>query len=96
MIIARSRGISIMQTGIGPVILLNLVITFTIPGISIGGHLGGLIGGAAIAAIIVELDKRRRSGAATWRRSWRSSVGRLRRAARRRGRARALEVPELG
>jgi hypothetical protein len=40
------------------VILLNLVITFTIPGIAIGGHLGGLIGGAAIAFIMVELDKR--------------------------------------
>jgi membrane associated rhomboid family serine protease len=58
VIIARDRGISIMQSGIGPVILLNLVITFTIPGIAIGGHLGGLIGGAAIAFIMVELDKR--------------------------------------
>jgi membrane associated rhomboid family serine protease len=60
VIIARARGISIMQTGIGPVILLNLAITFTIPGISIGGHLGGLAGGAAIAAIVVELDRNRR------------------------------------
>ena len=41
-------------------ILLNLAITFTIPGISIGGHLGGLAGGAAIAAIVVELDRNRR------------------------------------
>jgi membrane associated rhomboid family serine protease len=60
VIFARSRGISIMQTGIGPVILLNLAITFTIPGISIGGHLGGLAGGAAIAALVVELDQNRR------------------------------------
>jgi membrane associated rhomboid family serine protease len=29
------------------IIALNLVFTFAIPGISIGGHLGGLIGGAA-------------------------------------------------
>jgi membrane associated rhomboid family serine protease len=60
VIYARSRGISIMQSGIGPVILLNLAITFTIPGIPVGGHLGGLAGGAAIAAIIVELDRSRR------------------------------------
>jgi membrane associated rhomboid family serine protease len=57
---ARSRGISVMQSGIGPVILLNLAITFTIPGISIGGHLGGLAGGAAIASIMLELDRKRR------------------------------------
>jgi membrane associated rhomboid family serine protease len=59
VVIARSRGISPMQSGIGTVILLNLVITFTIPGISIGGHLGGLAGGAALAGLMVELDKRR-------------------------------------
>jgi membrane associated rhomboid family serine protease len=60
VVIARSRGISAMESGVGMVILLNLVITFTIPGISIGGHLGGLTGGAAIALVMVELDKRRR------------------------------------
>jgi membrane associated rhomboid family serine protease len=42
----RQRGIRLMQTSIGTMILLNLVITFTISGISIGGHLGGLVGGA--------------------------------------------------
>ena len=40
VVIARDRGISVMQSGIGPVILLNLVITFTIPGIAIGGAPG--------------------------------------------------------
>jgi membrane associated rhomboid family serine protease len=41
----RSRGINPFQTGIGPLILINLVLTFAIPGISIGGHVGGLITG---------------------------------------------------
>jgi membrane associated rhomboid family serine protease len=40
------QGINIFSTGIGSLLILNLVLTFTIPGIAIGGHLGGAIGGA--------------------------------------------------
>jgi membrane associated rhomboid family serine protease len=59
---SRRRGISVMATGIGPVILLNLVITF-LPGsgISIGGHVGGLIGGFVTATAIEWLGQHRRS-----------------------------------
>jgi membrane associated rhomboid family serine protease len=60
LVIAHIRGAGVMQTGIGPMILLNLVITVTIPGISIGGHVGGLLGGAALGYAILEIDRRRR------------------------------------
>ena len=43
----KQSGVNPFQTGLGITLLINLLITFTIPGISIGGHLGGLIGGAA-------------------------------------------------
>jgi membrane associated rhomboid family serine protease len=42
----RSRGINPFQTSLGGTIMLNLLITFAIPGISIGGHIGGIVGGA--------------------------------------------------
>ncbi len=49
-IILRERGMNIMESGLGIWIGLNLVLTFVIPGISIGGHLGGLAGGVLCAA----------------------------------------------
>jgi membrane associated rhomboid family serine protease len=56
----RARGIDPMQAGIGPLILFNLLLSFIVPGISIGGHLGGLFAGA-LAALALQLGDRRRS-----------------------------------
>lgn len=47
------RGINIFSTGIGTTLLLNLVFTFTINGISIGGHIGGLIAGAICGYVML-------------------------------------------
>jgi membrane associated rhomboid family serine protease len=60
----RSRGIDIFQTGIGALLLLNLFITFVIPGISIGGHLGGLAAGLVAATILEGSPQLRRAPAA--------------------------------
>jgi membrane associated rhomboid family serine protease len=56
----RSRGVNPLQTDIGMLIVFNLALSFVIPNISVGGHVGGLIGGA-LAALI--LDAARRAGA---------------------------------
>jgi membrane associated rhomboid family serine protease len=58
VIVQRSRGINPFDTGLGGLIVINLLITFTLPGISIGGHLGGLIFGAAAGALLVQLPRR--------------------------------------
>ena len=57
VVLMRSRGIDPMASGLPFWIGLNLMITFTIPGISIGGHLGGLAGGALVALVLFELPR---------------------------------------
>jgi membrane associated rhomboid family serine protease len=57
-VMQRLRGVDPMQSGIGPVILLNLGLSFLIPGISIGGHIGGLVGGAACGFLLERLGRR--------------------------------------
>jgi membrane associated rhomboid family serine protease len=58
----RARGIDPWRSGLGPVILINLLFPFFAPGlnISIGGHVGGLIGGAIAALAIDRLGALRR------------------------------------
>jgi membrane associated rhomboid family serine protease len=48
-VLERQRGMALLGGSIGGLIVINLLITFGIPGISIGGHVGGLIGGGLVA-----------------------------------------------
>jgi membrane associated rhomboid family serine protease len=57
-LIARQRGFDQLASQIGFLVILNLVFTFR-PGISVGGHVGGLITGAILAVMLAYLERSR-------------------------------------
>jgi membrane associated rhomboid family serine protease len=61
-LIARDRGLDQLAQQIGILVVLNLIFTFSIPQISVGGHLGGLIGGGIAALVISRLERLRTGG----------------------------------
>jgi membrane associated rhomboid family serine protease len=61
ILIARRRGFEDIAGQIGIWLVLNLVLTFSISGISIGGHLGGLAGGT-LAALLISRAERHAGG----------------------------------
>jgi membrane associated rhomboid family serine protease len=54
------RGERLNNSQWGPLLIINLVITFAIPGISKGGHLGGLLFGAVAGAFLLNPKRRQR------------------------------------
>jgi membrane associated rhomboid family serine protease len=62
----QQRGVNPMKTGIGGTLVLNLLITFTIPGISIGGHVGGALMGAAVGYAMLEPRWNRNAAYVSW------------------------------
>jgi membrane associated rhomboid family serine protease len=59
-IMARHRGLEQLASQIAFYLILNLAFTFGVSGISIGAHVGGLIGGA-LAALAITYAERHRS-----------------------------------
>jgi membrane associated rhomboid family serine protease len=57
----RARRMGVMESGIGGLIILNLILSFALPNISVGDHIGGLIGGALAGLAIRTADDRHRS-----------------------------------
>ncbi len=60
IVVAYHRGIPIWQSGLGFVLVLNLIFSVTFAGISIGGHLGGLAAGLICGEILVQGTERHR------------------------------------
>ena len=59
IVVARARGIPIWQSGLGFVLVFNLIFSLSVRGISVGDHLGGLVGGLITGFLIVEVAERR-------------------------------------
>jgi membrane associated rhomboid family serine protease len=64
IVLAHYRGISIWQSGLGAMLVINLVLSVSYAGISLGGHLGGLVGGLIAGWLVVQVGERRRMPAA--------------------------------
>ncbi|HWC87742.1 MAG TPA: rhomboid family intramembrane serine protease [Solirubrobacteraceae bacterium] len=60
IIIAHDRRIPIWSSGLGITLVINIVFSLAVPNISLGAHIGGLVGGALCGAAIVELGEHRR------------------------------------
>jgi membrane associated rhomboid family serine protease len=60
IVMARNRQISLIQSGLLPILAINFIFTLSVPGISLGGHLGGLIGGLVSTYVVEQLAMRRR------------------------------------
>ena len=51
--VMRHHGYDPWRSGIGGLVVLNVIITFVVPQISVGGHIGGLLTGLALGRLIV-------------------------------------------
>jgi membrane associated rhomboid family serine protease len=49
----RHRGVNPWRTGLGATFAINIVFTLAIPGVSVGGHFGGALVGAACGAVLL-------------------------------------------
>ncbi len=63
IMVARARRIPLWQSGLVPILLFNFVYTLTVAGVSIGGHLGGVLSGFVTGWLVTEYgEKRNRPG----------------------------------
>jgi membrane associated rhomboid family serine protease len=56
-LVMHRRGVRFWDTGFGPLLAINLALNLFEPGVSIGGHIGGLIAGALTAEVMMRARK---------------------------------------
>jgi membrane associated rhomboid family serine protease len=56
-IVLERQGILVLGGSALPLLIVNLAFTFAVPGISIGGHLGGAVGGALCILALSQFGK---------------------------------------
>ena len=59
VLVQRAIGGRLWRTPLGAILIINLVLTLLLPGISVGGHFGGLGTGLVLGAIVLALERRR-------------------------------------
>jgi membrane associated rhomboid family serine protease len=64
IVVARDRGISVWTSGLVPILLVNVLFSLAVQNVSIGAHLGGLVGGLITGWLIVHVSQQRRLQAA--------------------------------
>ncbi len=60
MVVALDRGIPIWRSGLGPLLAINILFSLAVANVSIGGHLGGFVGGVLTGWLIVHFSQHRR------------------------------------
>jgi membrane associated rhomboid family serine protease len=59
IVVARYRGIPFWQSGLGFILIVNLIFSLSVAGISIGGHIAGLAAGLITGWLVLEFEERR-------------------------------------
>jgi len=59
IMVARARRIPLWQSGLMPILLLNFVFTLSVTGVSVGGHVGGVLAGFATGWLVTEYGEKR-------------------------------------
>ncbi len=60
---ARDRGLNDIASQIGFYVVINLIFTFSVPNISVGGHIGGMVAGGVLTLLLAQARRSRGAGA---------------------------------